>query len=388
MKSTIKVIPFILLLITAACSDSNDMLTVVKSDGSCYREFTDEVNLNFITGDSVEINNPFPVDIDSTCQISWKFRDSEWFTQYPVSKAMIDSVVKSNNLKDTLKAGEKKTPEMCNVVLRKNYSSVKEMASQFKFKKSHEWSKMKVNYSLEKKFRWFYTYYCYKETYPKLVTNFEIPIENYMSKDEAQFWFIGQPDILRGMNGLEIREYVGKIEDNFNKWYAQNLWNNEYKCLISNYDQINNKPVSVEKMESLRDTIFMTNVKEFDKMDMKDILNNYFKTDAFSNLWKGKESPMRKYEDSLDEKEFMTYFSESFNYKLVMPGKVKLPENAIQQGDTLIWTLNAYRIALDDYTIEAQSRKTNIWAFILTGLILIVAIGSFIWKPKKINRLK
>jgi len=71
-----------------------------------------------------------------------------------------------------------------------------------------------------------------------------------------------------------------------------------------------------------------------------------------------------------------------------MPGKVKLPENAIQQGDTLVWTLNAYRMALDDYTIEAQSRKTNIWAFILTGLILIVAIGSFIWKPKKINRIK
>ncbi len=387
MKSTIKVILFILLLITAACSDSNDMLTVVKSDGSCYREFTNDVNLNFITGDSVESNNPFPVDIDSTCQIKWKYRDSEWFTQYPVRKAMIDSVVKSINSKDTVNPDVKKTPEMCNVVIRKNYASVKEMASQFEFKKSHEWSKMKVNYTLEKKFRWFYTYYCYKETYPKLVTNFEIPIENYMSKDEARFWFTGQPDIMKGMNGLEIREYVGKIEDNFNKWYAQNMWNQEYKCLVSNYSQIKNKPVDIETLELLRDTIFKT-VKDYENIEMKHILNNYFKTNEFTVLWKGDGSPMKKYEDSLDEQGFMTYFSESFNYKIVMPGKVKLPENAIQQGDTLVWTLNAYRMALDDYTIEAQSRKTNIWAFILTGLILIVAIGSFIWKPKKISSYK
>lgn len=387
MKSTIKVILFILLLITAACSESNEMITVIKSDGSCYREFTDDVNLNFITGDSVEINNPFPVDIDSTCQITWKFRDSEWFTQYPVSKAMIDSVVKSINSKDTVNPDVKKTPEMCNVVLRKNYASVNEMANQFKFKKSHDWSKMKVNYSLEKKFRWFYTYYCYKETYPKLVTNFEIPIESFMTKEESQFWFTGQPDILRGMNGVEIREYVGKIEDNFNKWYAQNMWNQEYKCLVSNYSKIKNKPVDIETLELLRDTIFKT-VKDYENIEMKHILNNYFKTNEFTVLWKGDGSPMKKYEDSLDEQEYMTYFSESFNYKLVMPGKVKLPENAIQQGDTLVWTLNAYRMALDDYTIEAQSRKTNIWAFILTGLILIVAIGSFIWKPKKISSYK
>ena len=383
MKSTINGLFFFYMLITASCSDSNNMITVIKADGSCYREFTAEANIEFITGDSIEQNNPFPVEIDSSCQMKWKFRDSEWFAQYPVRKAMIDSVVKSINSKDTVKPETEKTPEMCDVVLRKNYASVNEMASQFEFKKSHEWSKMKVKYSLEKKFRWFYTYYTYRETYPKLVTNFQIPIQDFMTKEESQFWFTGQPDILRGMNGFEIREYVGKIEDKFNKWYAQNLWNNEYKYLISNYNQIKNKPVNVDKLVSLRDTIFMNNVKEFDKMDMKDILNSYFKTDVFSAIWNGKESPMKKYEDSLDEEGFMTFFSESFNYKLVMPGKVKLPENVIQQGDTLVWKLDAYRMAMDDYTIEAQSRKANLWAFILTGLILIVAIGSFIRKPKR-----
>jgi len=32
---------------------------------------------------------------------------------------------------------------------------------------------------------------------------------------------------------------------------------------------------------------------------------------------------------------------------------------------------------------HAQSFKANIWAFLLTGLIALIAIGSFIWKPKR-----
>ncbi|HRZ98479.1 MAG TPA: hypothetical protein P5084_13060 [Paludibacter sp.] len=383
MKTTIKILMFFGVLFFAACADTDDMLTVIKPDGTCYREFTDDVSHHFITGDSVENNNPFPVEIDSTCEIRWRFRNSEWFTQYPVSKAMIDSVVKSNNSKDTVKPGVQKTPEMCFVVLRKNYASVEDMARNFKLKENHEWSKMKVKYSLDKKFRWFYTYYYYSETYPKLVTNFELPIENFMTKDEAQFWFTGQPNILKGMNGVEIREYVGKIEENFNKWYGQNMWNQEFKCLLSNYGQIKNKPVSVEKLESLRDTIFKTNVKDFDKIEMKDILNSYFKTDAFTVLWKGENSPMRKYEDSLDEQGYMTYFSKSFNYKLLLPGKVVQTENMVAQGDTIVWKLDAYRMALGDYTLEAQSRKTNVWAFILTGIIMLLSVGSFFWKAKK-----
>jgi hypothetical protein len=37
----------------------------------------------------------------------------------------------------------------------------------------------------------------------------------------------------------------------------------------------------------------------------------------------------------------------------------------------------------NDYVIEAESRKANLWAFIVSGLILALAIGSFWYKPKR-----
>lgn len=379
MKTTIKILIFLAVMLIISCNDTNDMLTVINADGSCYREFTAKVNRNFILGDSVSKNNPFPIEIDSACQIRWRYRNSKWYSNYPADRILTDSVMRNTKFRNKESQGIDRSTDF-EVIIRIYFKSVQDLAEKFSLKESHEWSKMKVKYSLEKKFRWFYTYYHFRETYPKLVTNFEIPIENYISKDEALFWFTGQPNVLKGMNGLEIREYVGKIEDNFNKWYAQNLWNNEYKCLLSNYGQIKNKPVNIKQLAILKDSIFKS-VKDYEKIEMKDVLNNYFKTNAFDVLWKDENSQMNKFEKSLDEQEYITYFTKQFNYKLVMPGKVTPPENVVIQGDTLVWNLTAYRTIPSDYTIEAKSRKTNLWAFILTGFILIIAVGSFVWKP-------
>ncbi len=376
MKTSIKTLLFICSIILVSCAEHSEMLTVINPNGSCYREITENVNPSFLTGDSI-MDNKFPVDVDSASNIRWKCNESEWINKFPVSKNFLDSIVKNNP--DNNKSKEKENTFLAK--LRLDYTSVNELNEKFKLKQSHEWSKMDVKHSLDKKFRWFYTYYDYCETYPQLKTDLKIPLDKYLTKEEASFWFTGQPNLVQGMNGIEIREFVGKLEDAYNIWYGLNLWSNEYDVLIENYDLIKNKPVPVERLMELRDTIFM-GIKDKDKYEMDDVLNTFFKTTAFSPLWKGDSSVMKIYEKSVDQQEYMTFFAKGFNYKLIMPGKVTKAINAVQLGDTLSWKLTAYRMAVSDYTIEAQSRKTNIWAFIVTGLLVFVAIGSFLWKGK------
>jgi LPXTG-motif cell wall-anchored protein len=48
------------------------------------------------------------------------------------------------------------------------------------------------------------------------------------------------------------------------------------------------------------------------------------------------------------------------------------------------WKLTAYRMSYSDYEIGAKSRKTNNWAFIVSGIIVLAAIGSFFFKKKQI----
>lgn len=378
MKTSIKALLFFCTMLFVSCAENSEMLTVIKANGSCYREFSENVNPSFLTGDSIE-DNKFPVDVDSVSNIRWKCNNSEWINQFPVNKRLLDSIVKINPAKNKSKENEINFT----AILRLDYSSVSEMNEKFRFKQSHEWSKMDVKHSLDKKFRWFYTYYKYAETYPQLKTDLKIPFDKYMTRDEASFWFTGQPNLVQGMNGIEMREFVGKLEDAYNIWYGINVWTNEFDVVIKNYNQIKNKPVTVERLKVLCDTIFMS-IKDKEKYEMDEVLNSYFKTTAFSPLWQGDSSIMKKYEESVDKQEYITYFAKDFNYKLIMPGKVTSAINAVQQGDTLSWKLTAYRMAMSDYTIEAQSRKENIWAFILTGIIVLIALGSLFFKSKKL----
>lgn len=384
MKRAIKFLILFVTLLAFSCSESTDMVTVINPDGSCYREFKEMADSAFMFGDTTERNNPFPVKIDSTCIIAWKYGNNELRTDFPLSKSIYDSIITSVRVVNDVKFDkEDKKINPFTVVLRKDYKSVEEMAEKFRLKPSHEWSSMKVKYALDKKFRWFYTYYTYKETYPKIETNFTIPIENYMTTDEARFWFTGEPNMLQGMNGIEIREYIGNLEDKYNKWFAQNSWNDQYKVLIANYDQIDKKPVTKERLELLKDSIFLSQVKDFEDFKTEIILNEYFHTKAFSELWKDNDSPMKKYDDDFSNQLFVGYFGKSFTYNLKMPGKITLPNNAVIKGDTLVWRLTAYRMGHDDYVIGAQSRRANIWTFILTGIVLAIAVGSFLIKPKK-----
>jgi len=383
MNSIIKFLFYFSVLFVLSCTESTNMLTVIKSDGSCYREFNSKVNQAFLQGDTTSKLNPFPVDINSNWIVSWKFRDSNWFTEFPASKSKIDSIVKSIKSKSKPTVGGEQKSDDFYVHTRRNYASIEDMAANFKLKKSHKWSEMKVKYTLEKKFRWFYTYYIYRETYPKIKSNFDIPIDKYMSNEEALFWFTGKPDILKGMNGIEIREYVGSLENKYNKWITYNSWNLEYNVLLKNYSKIKKQPVSIVRLEMLKDTIFDSKVKDAEEYSMEKVLNNYFKTNVFSILWNEKDSQLKKFEKDFDEQDFMRFFTESFNYRLIMPGKIISPNDAVMSGDTVTIKLTAYRMVPSDYKIEVQSRKVNIWAFILSGIILLVAAGSFIWKPKK-----
>jgi hypothetical protein len=59
-----------------------------------------------------------------------------------------------------------------------------------------------------------------------------------------------------------------------------------------------------------------------------------------------------------------------------MPGKILEANNAINHGDTLKFNLDAYRMTYKDYEIKATSRKTNTWAFWVTGIIVLLSVGS------------
>jgi hypothetical protein len=380
MKTTYRLLFFVCALLAwTSCVDPDDMLTVIEPDGSCYREFSNTTGTDFMLGKNPSEQKYFPVVLDSTWEVTWTLEDSTSIhTDFPLSKSFMDSIIASMPLEKNSKTNkpERKKP-VFEVQIRRHFTSVEDMAAHFRLNPSHDWSKMKVRYTLNKQFRWFYTDYAYEETYPRIETNFKTPIDSFMTKDEATFWFTGEPNIYKGMNGVEIREAIGSLEDKYNHW------DNEFEVLLANYDMMKPAPVSKDSLAKTRDQLFEKNVKDDKNFNMETLLNKHFKTKAFSIYWKTKESPLKKYEKDFEDQEFISLFGKAFNYKLCMPGRVFAPENVVVNGDTLSWKLTAYRMLYSDYVIRAHSRRANVWAFVVSGLVLLAAVGSFWYRPKR-----
>lgn len=109
------------------------------------------------------------------------------------------------------------------------------------------------------------------------------------------------------------------------------------------------------------------------------MLDNYFKTDYFSRH--GQRI------DSLDDPELnhkldsLDLYEITFQYELLLPGKILSSNTRQTTAGKLSWQLDAYRFLPQDYVMTAQSRAINVWAFALTALLLLTAL-YFIWKRK------
>ena len=75
-------------------------------------------------------------------------------------------------------------------------------------------------------------------------------------------------------------------------------------------------------------------------------------------------------------------------YYLITPYSLKMPGHVVETGrGTLQDGVINYRFAgkfllAGDYTITATSRVTNVWAFILSGLIVLLALASLLYRSK------
>lgn len=327
-----------------SCSHNQEMLTVINPDGSCYREFYSHVDSAFRNGNTSEEHNPFPVTIDSS-----------WDITYPVGESQ--------------------------ALIRRNYQSIVELANTFKLKPSHNWSDLQVQYNFDKKFRWFYTYYNYSETYPQIKTTFS-PLIEFMEEEEMDFWLTGQPNLTNGMNGIEMKEYIEELNDKYNQWLAYNYWLAMYNVLINHYEEFD-LSISKENFISLRDSLF--NKINFEDVTLLDDntyigqkLDELLSGNKFTLFFSAKDSPMKNFGNEFWNQDFMKYPEDMFTFKLLMPGEVLKAEKAVNQNDTLIWRITAYRMIYDNYTLQARSRKANSWAFIITGILIILAGVSLV----------
>ena len=236
--------------------------------------------------------------------------------------------------------------------------------------------------TLEKRFRWFYTEYTFTEVFATIGGNFPLPPTNYADAEEVNYWFTGQPNLINGMNGAEAMERLSDLDSKMTNWFCDNVINSGLDYIYTHYDSIANPPVSREQFAQLHDSLatFIRNQsgKYILSYDSKKGFQEFFKSDAYSIFFSDSSYCAEGFRDHLVPVVNFTFLS--VPYALTMPGKVTDPGNGILSDSVITYTLSGERLIPADFTITATSRQTNIWAYVVTVIVILLAIGSWVWK--------
>ena len=373
MKANINIIAAMMLfVILASCGNKdNRMLTVINEDGTCSREYTFHSSQQWLSASSSE---DYDSIVDKTWERSWSVLGAD-SVRYPVplTEAQLDSMQELDL--------SKPLGNLLMVHAKKEYQCVEEMSAHlYRAERHHlkEVENIKANSTLEKHFKWFYTDYTFSETFvydgPAL---FPIPLDRFLSADTASFWFTGQPDLTCHCSGAEQKDMLDDIEKKIGQWTNANWFYEICNVIIANYDQIQNPPVSKERFSIVRDSLVMMpcvlNANEGEGLgdNITNLLEKTFQSDAYKLFLQTNESGFKQYEQLL---------SFGNNYDLQMPGTVIDAGMGQYDGDVIHYRLGGERLIPGAYTITATSRVTNVWAFVITILVVLLAIGSLFFR--------
>jgi len=350
IKITLAVLT-ILLVVSCAMRNSIKMVTTIERNGKVHRDvYANEQRL-----DEETYVNPFLFDIGP----DWKI-------------TRFDSAIVYNFFGDD---------EKFNIKISKSANSIEQYSKEIQ--NATDKSLAAPEESLAKKFRWFYTYYSFKAVYKKLQYEVPVPIENYLTKEEQIFWTqeggnMGNHRILSGYE-MKTTDYLDKINNNFFQWYFHNCWEISFeaiKKLAVGYDLAKDK-------EKLYETEFSADGATLEKEGyyitpeiVCNSMDNFYKTTYFSQLYKNNEETLDKEFETIST--IIDKTGVAISYELVISGKVIKTNTPLVNSDTLTWKVDGMRLLFDDYTLSAEYRIANKWAFLLSGLIIILAIGSLV----------
>ena len=233
---------------------------------------------------------------------------------------------------------------------------------------------MAVKGTLEKKFCWFYTDYCYTEVYECIADNFTIPLSEYFkSEDEALYWLTGYPNLREGKTPAQSSDYMNNWQKCYEEWNKANIASDVFDYIVENYGTIENPSVTKKEfIAGRRRFIYACLQKEAVARDLGLVL-----TELYGNSYN------KIVNEAMEQEECLKYGSLimlDFKERISMPGKVIDAGRGEVKDGMVVYKISAERLLPGEYVVEVKSRVPNVWAFVVSAL---AAVTPFLLRLRK-----
>ena len=227
--------------------------------------------------------------------------------------------------------------------------------------------------TVSKRFRWFHTYYDYKAVFKGLDDVLPLAIDDYLTPQQRSLFFNGQ-NPPRGWNGVEMYYLLDDLNRKFVSWYSDAVF--YVHCdMFKNYCSDRQRVILDKCKEDFMKGMDLDIVFVMEPDDFVARLAEIRPEAGFGDVYLANAAALaEEYEDAA---RLLSCFEYSFIHTVKLPGRY-YDGNAADFIDGMpSWKVDAFRLLDGDFVLEAVSRKVNIWAFLLTFVLIALLLQPF-----------
>jgi len=248
----------------------------------------------------------------------------------------------------------------------KEFNSIDALAKEYAAEDST--GKVHVHIAGERRFRWFYTYTRYAETYDISFPYERLPLAAYMTEEEAR----------RYQNG----ENNDTLKSKADAWYDRCQFEYVFTLLAAEVKMLRDPVLTPEYFESQKEKIarLFGNKEKQKKMktaaDAAKMLQQLLHTSAVEKLTNAIDRAMQL---MMEKEERDAAVGDNYTNTVHMPGLI-LESNAPEiVGAKATWHTDFDRLRLRPFEMSVESRTVNVWAFVFTGVVILVLMVLMVW---------
>jgi hypothetical protein len=231
-----------------------------------------------------------------------------------------------------------------------------------------------------KKFKWFNTEYKFAEIIDQTMSG-GYPLSDFLTQEELQ-WFYSPENINdemeNGPDSLKYRVFGDSVDTKVEKYIVKNLvseWIREFTKLT------NGQADDDLTLESLSEKELVTFVE------------SWFEDNKFDSLWSAglvfkdfiSKSDILEYKDEADSAIALTGERllpdfKDYTVRIAMPGKLIGTNGFMDSTRVTLWPVTSDYFMTQPYEMWAESKTSNMWAWIVSGIFLVFVLAGIIFR--------
>jgi hypothetical protein len=344
----------VFLLLTMSCEQKINVGSVLHPDGAIDRV------VNFTEVDSTKASkNIFGLSEANGWEAIVELRDNE------------------DSKSDTVKQERK-----FNISFKKHFLSSEEANKDLN---NNNDSLFHVRSSFEKRFRWFYTYIDYSDTYAAINRFQSVPVKDFFTPEDFSFInrLPAEEETMTKADALFLKHLQTKVYENY---LGQAVFDENYDMIAEAVKHDNIGDHWIDTLEQHKGYLLSTLLKSEDEdmiespfmIGMLDTLLSNFPVEKIESTYRARHATTQP------RIRFMLEVASQakFTHSIEMPWEIIASNADSINGSSLYWNPPMLKFTLTDYTMHATARKMNYWAVVLSAVIVMVTIFLFVRKRR------